>query len=194
LFGGVAVTVLYLLFAVQLAREPNALLLAAYLTSYGLYLAFLNGFPSLWLPNALLGSINTLHLVSLGLLFGFGAMFYRRYLLLASGYVWEDRVVAVLQWLGFAVMFSPMLPISVLGLIMALVTGVGPIFTSAIACCANWPSTAAAQRARPTWWRASEGRSLPSRWWRRRSQKRALSPSACGWRKCRMHWRAGRSP
>lgn len=133
LFGGVAVTVLYLLFAVQLAREPNALLLAAYLTSYGFYLAFLNGFPSLWLPSALLGSINTLHLVSLGLLFGFGAMFYRRYLLLASGYVWADRMVAVLQWLGFAVMFSPMLPIGALGLIMALVTGVGPIFTISFA-------------------------------------------------------------
>jgi diguanylate cyclase (GGDEF)-like protein len=129
LFGGIVVTVLYLLFAVQLAREPNALLLAAYLTSYGLYLAFLNGFPSVWLPSTLLVYINTLHLVSLGLLFGFGAMFYRRYLLLASRYLWVDRIVAVLQWLGFAVMFSPVLPAGALGLIMALVTGVGPIFT-----------------------------------------------------------------
>lgn len=129
LFGGIAVTVMYLLFAVQLAREPNALLLAAYLSAYGLYLAFLNGFPSLWLPNALLPSINALHLASLGLLFGFGAMFYRHYLMLASRYLWADRVVAVLQWLGFAVVLSPLLPVAVLGLILALVTGIGPIFT-----------------------------------------------------------------
>lgn len=129
LFGGIAVTVLYLLFAARLAREPNALLLAAYLTSYGLYLSFLNGFPSLWLPSAFLASINTLHLASMGLLFGFGAMFYRRYLLLAAQYVWADRVVAVLQWLGFAVVLSPVLPVSVLGAILALVAGPGPLFT-----------------------------------------------------------------
>ena len=129
LFGGVAVTVLYLLFAAQLAREPNALLLAAYLTSYGLYLAFLNGFPSLWLPGALLAYINVLHIASLGLLFGFGALFYRRYLQLANEYVWADRVVALLQWLGFAVVLYGVLPYSVLGVILLLVTGIGPLFT-----------------------------------------------------------------
>ena len=133
LFGGVGVTVLYLLFAARLAREPNALLLAAYLTSYGLYLAFLNGFPRLWLPNALLPSINTLHLASIGLLFGFGAMFYRRYLLLAAQYVWADRVAALLQWLGFAVMLSPVLPMSVLAAILVLVTAIGPSFTIGLA-------------------------------------------------------------
>lgn len=129
LFGGVAVTVLYLLFAAQLAREPNALLLAAYLTSYGLYLAFLNGFPSLWLPGALLGYINVLHIASLGLLFGFGALFYRRYLQLADEYVRADRFVALLQWLGFAVVLYGVLPYSVFGAILLLVTGIGPLFT-----------------------------------------------------------------
>lgn len=133
LFGGIAATVLYLLFAARLAREPNALLLATYLTSYGLYLAFLNGFPSLWLPTVLLASINTLHLASMGLLFGFGAMFYRRYLLLAAQYAWADRLVAVLQWLGFAVALSPVLPVGVLGLILAIVAGPGPIFTTGFA-------------------------------------------------------------
>lgn len=129
LFGGVAVTVLYLLFAAQLSKEPNALLLAAYLTSYGLYLAFLNGFPSLWLPNVLLVSINALHLATIGLLFGFGAMFYRRYLQLANQYLWADRFVALLQWLAFAVVLSPVLPREALAAILALVAGVGPIFT-----------------------------------------------------------------
>jgi diguanylate cyclase (GGDEF)-like protein len=133
LFGGIAVTVLYLLFAAWLAREPNALLLAAYLTSYGLYLAFLNGFPSLWLPGALLASVNTLHLASIGLLFGFGAMFFRRYLLLATRHVWADRLVALLQWLGFTVVLSPILPIGVLGAILVLVTGIGPVFTIGLA-------------------------------------------------------------
>ncbi|MCB1689553.1 MAG: GGDEF domain-containing protein [Halioglobus sp.] len=129
LFGGVAVTVLYLLFAARLAQEPNALLLAAYLTAYGFYLAFLNGFPSLWLPDTLLPYINTLHLASIGLLFGFGAMFYRRYLLLATHNTWADRFVALLQWLAFAVVFSPVLPTALLAAILALVTGVGPLFT-----------------------------------------------------------------
>ncbi|MCB1705125.1 MAG: GGDEF domain-containing protein [Halioglobus sp.] len=133
LFGGVAVTVLYLLFAAQLARETNALLLAAYLTSYGLYLAFLNGFPSLWLPAALLPFINTLHLASMGLLFGFGALFFRRYLLLASQCRWADRVVALLQWLGFAVILSPLLSTATLGLILGLVAGLGPLFTIGLA-------------------------------------------------------------
>ncbi len=133
LFGGVAVTVLYLVFAAQLAREPNALLLAAYLTSYGLYLAFLNGFPGLWLPNALVGYINSLHLASIGLLFGFGAMFYRRYLLLAAHNRRADRLVGVLQWLAFAVIASPVLPASLLATILALVTGIGPLFTISFA-------------------------------------------------------------
>ncbi|CAA0125444.1 Diguanylate cyclase DosC [Halioglobus japonicus] len=129
LFGGVAVTVLYLLFAAQLAREPNALLLAAYLTSYGLYLAFLNGFPSLWLPGALLAYMNILHIASLGLLFGFGALFYRRYLQLAAKHIWADRFVALLQWLGFAVILYGVLPYSIIGAILLLVTGIGPLFT-----------------------------------------------------------------
>jgi len=129
LFGSVAVTVLYLLFAAQLSREPNALLLAAYLASYGLYLAFLNGFPSLWLPNALLVSINALHLATIGLLFGFGAMFYRRYMQLAKEHIWADRFVALLQWLAFAVVLSPLLPRGVLSLILVLIAGIGPLFT-----------------------------------------------------------------
>lgn len=133
LFGGIAVTVLYLLFAAQLARESNALLLAAYLTSYGLYLAFLNGFPSLWLPAALLPLINTLHLASMGLLFGFGALFFRRYLMLASQSVWADRLVALLQWLGFAVILSPVLPTNILALMLVLVAGLGPLFTIGLA-------------------------------------------------------------
>jgi diguanylate cyclase (GGDEF)-like protein len=133
LFGGIGVTVLYLLFAGQLAKEPNALLLAAYLSSYGLYLAFLNGFSSLWLPSVLLPHVNTLHLASIGLLFGFGAMFYRRYLLLAARYLWADRFVALLQWLAFAVMFSPVLPTAVLASILALVTGIGPLLTIGLA-------------------------------------------------------------
>tara|TARA_R110001599_G_scaffold353873_1_gene601502 strand:+ start:24230 stop:25933 length:1704 start_codon:yes stop_codon:yes gene_type:complete len=133
LFGGIGVTVLYLLFAAQLAKEPNALLLAAYLSSYGLYLAFLNGFPNLWLPNALRAYTNDLHLATIGLLFGFGAMFYRRYLLLASQDVWADRLVAVLQWLAFAVVLSPALPIGVLAVILALVAGFGPVLTIVLA-------------------------------------------------------------
>tara|TARA_R110001592_G_scaffold363372_2_gene686213 strand:- start:85660 stop:87363 length:1704 start_codon:yes stop_codon:yes gene_type:complete len=133
LFGGIGVTVLYLLFAARLAKEANALVLAAYLSSYGLYLAFLNGFPSLWLPNTLLAYTNVLHLATIGLLFGFGAMFYRRYLLMAGKDVWADRLVAVLQWLAFSVVLSPVLPIGVLAAILALVAGLGPVLTIVLA-------------------------------------------------------------
>ena len=133
LFGGVGATVLYLLFAARLAREPNALMLAAYLASYGLYLAFLNGFPSLWLPNALLAYTNVLHLATIGLLFGFGAMFYRRYLLMASQHIWADRFVALLQWLAFAVVLSPVLPLGLLAAILTFVAGVGPVLTIGLA-------------------------------------------------------------
>lgn len=133
LFGGIGVTGLYLLFAARLAKEPNALVLAAYLASYGLYLAFLNGFPSLWLPNTLLAYTNVLHLATIGLLFGFGAMFYRRYLLMAGEDVWADRLVAALQWLAFSVVLSPVLPVGVLAAILALVAGLGPILTIVLA-------------------------------------------------------------
>jgi len=133
LFGGIGVTVLYLLYASRLAREPNAALLAAYLSAYGLYLAFLNGFPSLWLPGSLLGYVNDLHLMSLGLLFGLGAMFYRRFLQLATYGPKFDRVAALLQWLGFVIVLGPLLPIQLVGLAILLVAGPGPLLTSAYA-------------------------------------------------------------
>jgi diguanylate cyclase (GGDEF)-like protein len=133
LFGGIAATILYLLYAARLAREPNALLLAAYLAAFGCYLAFLNGFPSLWLPVALLPHVNTLHLASLGLLFGFGAMFYRRFLQLATYGPKFDRVVGVLQWLGFAIVLSPVLPAAVMGACLAIVAGAGPLLTTGYA-------------------------------------------------------------
>lgn len=133
LFGAIAATILYLLYAGRLAREPNALLLALYLGSYGLYLAFLNGFPSLWLPSALLGWVNILHLASLGLLFGFGAMFYRRFLQLATYGPKFDRVVAGLQWLGFAIVLSPLIPLPIIGAILLLVAGLGPLLTTSYA-------------------------------------------------------------
>ena len=133
LFGAIAATVLYLLYAARLAREPNALLLAAYLSAYGAYLSFLNGFPSLWLPQGLLAHVNTLHLVSLGLLFGLGAMFYRRFLQLATYGPKFDRVVAVLQWLGFMVVLTPVLPLPLVGLILLIVAGPGPLLTTAYA-------------------------------------------------------------
>lgn len=133
LFGGIAATILYLLYAARLAREPNALLLATYLGAFACYLAFLNGFPSLWLPAVLLPHVNTLHLASLGLLFGFGALFYRRFLQLATYGPKFDRVVGALQWLGFAIVLSPFMPLAVTGACLAIVAGAGPLLTTGYA-------------------------------------------------------------
>lgn len=133
LFGAIAATILYLLYAARLAREPNALLLAAYLGAFACYLAFLNGFASPWLPGALLPHVNSLHLASLGLLFGFGALFYRRFLQLATYGPKFDRVVALLQWLGFAIVLSPLLPAALVGACLAIVAGPGPLLTTAYA-------------------------------------------------------------
>ncbi|MDG2273463.1 MAG: sensor domain-containing diguanylate cyclase, partial [Halioglobus sp.] len=133
LFGGIATTVLYLLFAARLTRESNTLLLAAYLSSYAVYLCFLNGFPLLWLPTALSPYVNTLHTISLGLLFGLGALFYRRFLQLATFAPRFNRFVAMLQWMGFMIVLAPLLPAPLISVLSLVVAGPGPLLTSAYA-------------------------------------------------------------
>jgi two-component system, sensor histidine kinase LadS len=133
LFGGIATTVLYLLFAARLTQESNTLLLAAYLSSYIVYLCFLNGFPALWLPLAVAPYASTLQTMSMGLLFGLGALFYRRFLQLATYGPRFNRFVGALQWMGFIIVLAPLLPDSLISLLSLLVAGPGPLLTSAYA-------------------------------------------------------------
>ncbi len=133
LFGSIATTVLYLLFAARLTRKTDTLVLAAYLSSYVVYLCFLNGFPALWLPLELRPYVNTLHTMSLGLLFGLGALFYRRFLQLATYSPRFNRLVAILQWMGFMIVLAPLLPVSLVSLLSLVVAGPGPLLTSAYA-------------------------------------------------------------
>jgi diguanylate cyclase (GGDEF)-like protein len=133
LFGAILATVLYMAFAWFLARDPTALMLAAYLLSYAAYLSFLNGFPANWLLPAAAGAINSLHMASLGCLFGFGALFYRTYLDLKNSSPRADRVVTFLQWAGFSIILSPILPPPVLGIITLIVAGPGPLITTGLA-------------------------------------------------------------
>tara|TARA_R110002110_G_scaffold406421_1_gene626291 strand:- start:94115 stop:95911 length:1797 start_codon:yes stop_codon:yes gene_type:complete len=133
LFGAIVVTVLNLLFAWFLSRAQATLVLAAYLTSYGAYLGFFNGYPQVWAPAALLPHVNDMHLATMGLLFGFGALFYRRYLQIATINRGVDVCLQILQWMGFAVVFSPILPFYIIELLLFIVAGATPALTSAYA-------------------------------------------------------------
>jgi diguanylate cyclase (GGDEF)-like protein len=129
LFGLVGITVIYLLLAWWSLRTRTPLVLAAYLACYLLYLAFLNGFLNPWVPRQPLQLLNNLHLASLGLLYGFGAMFYRDFLRLEQYNPGANRVLIALQWLSFGIAASAWLPIVVIALLLFLVATLGPIIT-----------------------------------------------------------------
>ncbi|MEP5763701.1 MAG: diguanylate cyclase [Halieaceae bacterium] len=133
LFGAIIATAVYLLFVWLLGHYPTALMFAAYLLSYGSYLSYLIGFSANWYLPYAAGMINALHMTALGSLFGFGALFYRGYLRLADASPEADRLVAALQWMGFAIILSPILPRPILALLTLVVVGIGPLVTTGLA-------------------------------------------------------------
>jgi diguanylate cyclase (GGDEF)-like protein len=132
-------SVFFLLLAYRSEGERGALIAAPYLLCFALYLGFLNGFWAIYWPAAALGLINSAHLASLALLFAVGARFYRAFLQLRrQGLHRLDRAVSVLEWGGYALLLYPLLPPAVAGLLFLLVTGLGPVFTSAAAFWLMW--------------------------------------------------------
>ena len=138
LLGAILATVLYLGYSWYLLGTKTGLILALYLLSYGAYLSFLSGMQIYWVPSFPGGLVNVLHLAAIGLLFGFGAMFYRRFLKLRDTHPRLDRAVTALQWLAFSLLLNPLMPAPLAGLITLLIAGPGPLFTTGLAIFLWW--------------------------------------------------------
>lgn len=135
LFGALALTQLWLLYGVVLYRDRTALAMAVYLAAWGAYIGFLNGLFTGWLAPLSTSLLYYAHIATIGLLFGSGTLFFRRFLQLAAFYPRADTGLRVLQWASFLAptLFFLGLPAIFVSSVFLLLTGVAPVFNSLFA-------------------------------------------------------------
>ncbi|HBO11972.1 MAG TPA: hypothetical protein DD491_04220 [Halieaceae bacterium] len=135
LFGALALTLLWLLYGVVLYRDRTALAMAVYLAAWGAYIGFLNGLFTGCLAPLSTSVLYYAHIATIGLLFGSGALFFRRFLQLAAFYPRADKGLRVLQWASFLAptLFFLGLPAILVSSVFLLLTGVAPVFNSLFA-------------------------------------------------------------